>query len=151
MQALPAAFSCHVVKARTERAAARLDGEIDDRRRATEGRCARAGLEGVLGEGAAERQLHMGVAVDAAGDDPLAGGVHDRVGRDVEVDADQGDLIAIDEDVRPGHGVGIDDGSALDEGAHPSSFRMRAPARSGADGGPGTARARVGSVDAACD
>ena len=38
---------------------------------------------------------------------------------DVEVDADQGDLIAVDEDVRPGHGIGIDDGSALDEGAHP--------------------------------
>ena len=36
-------------------------------------------LERVLGEGAAERQLHVGVDVDAAGDDVLAGRVDGAV------------------------------------------------------------------------
>ena len=50
-----------------------LDGEVDDRRRPTPGCGARARLEGVRGEGPAERQFHMRVRVDAAGDDVLAG------------------------------------------------------------------------------
>ena len=60
------------VEALAQRLALALDGEVDDRRRPAEGRGAGAGLERVLGEGAAERQLHVGVHVDRAGDDPLA-------------------------------------------------------------------------------
>ena len=63
-----------------------LHGEVDDRRGAAPGRRPGAGLEGVGGVGAAERQLHVGVGVDAAGDDVLAGGVDDLVdvGRQVD-------------------------------------------------------------------
>ena len=70
------------VQAVAQRAAARLDGEVDDRRRATERRGAGAGLERVLGEGAAERQLHVGMHVDAARDHVLAGGIDRLVSTD---------------------------------------------------------------------
>ena len=50
------------------------------RRRPAECGGARAGLEGVLGEGAAERQLHVGVDVDRARDHVLAGRVDRLVG-----------------------------------------------------------------------
>ena len=50
-----------------------LHGEVDDRGGAAPRRGARAGLERVGGERAAEGQLHVGVHVDAAGDDVLAG------------------------------------------------------------------------------
>ena len=56
-----------------------LHGEVDDRRRAAPGRGAGAGLERVDRGGAAERQLHVGVRVDAAGDHVLAGRVDDGV------------------------------------------------------------------------
>ena len=61
-----------------QRPAARLHGEVDDRGGAAEGGGARPGLEGVLGERAAEGQLHVGVHVDRAGDDPLARRVDGR-------------------------------------------------------------------------
>ena len=57
-----------------------LHGHVDDRRDAAPRRRARSGLERVGRERAAERQLHVGVHVDPAGDDVLAGGV-DRRGR----------------------------------------------------------------------
>ena len=69
------------VEALAQRLALALDREVDDRGRPAERRCARPGLERVLGEGAAERQLHMGVDVDAARDDVLAGRVDGLVGR----------------------------------------------------------------------
>src|SRR5690606_40771209 len=78
-----------------------------------------AGLEGVGGEGAPERQLHVGVDVDAAGDDVLAGGVDRLVGRPVVASGrGQGDdLLVLDEDIG-GHPVGGgDDGSVGDDGA----------------------------------
>jgi hypothetical protein len=54
--------------------------------------------------GAAERQLHVGVGVDAARDDVLAGGVDDPVGGDAERlglagREDRDDRLAVDQDV----------------------------------------------------
>ena len=69
MQALPSAFFHQVSSASRMRAAAGLDGEIDDGGGAAEGRGARAGLEIVGGGGAAERHVEMRVHVDAAGHD----------------------------------------------------------------------------------
>ncbi len=62
--------------------AVRLHGEVDDRRRAAPRGGDGAGLEGVGGRGAAERQLHVGVGVDAAGDDVLPRRVDHLVGLD---------------------------------------------------------------------
>ena len=58
-----------------QRRALRLDREVDDRGRPAEGGRARPRLEGVLGERPAERQLHVGMGVDAARDDVPAGRV----------------------------------------------------------------------------
>ena len=55
------------VQALAQRVAPRLDREIDDRRGPAEGRGPGPGLERVLGERPAERQLHVGVDVDGAG------------------------------------------------------------------------------------
>ena len=101
-----------------ERSAARLDGEVDDRGRAAERGGARPGLERVLREGAAERQLHVGVDVDRARDDPFAGGVDRRVGGGLEIGTDEGDALPVDEDIRPRRGIRIDDGSTGDERPH---------------------------------
>ena len=114
------------VEALAQRAAARLDREVDDRRRAAEGGGPGAGLEGVLGEGAAERQLHVGVGVDPAGDDPLAGRVDGAVGGDVEPLADRRDPLSVDQDVGPGDRVRIDDRAALDQRTHRFLLRIRA-------------------------
>ena len=59
-----------------------LHREVDDRRGAAEGGRDRAGLEGVRGVRAAEGQLHVGVDVDAAGDDvlPVASSTRSHVG-----------------------------------------------------------------------
>ena len=60
-----------------QRLAVILHGEVDDRRRSAVRRGDRAGVE-VIGRGrAAERQFHVRVRVDAAGDDQLALGVDD--------------------------------------------------------------------------
>jgi hypothetical protein len=64
----------------------------------------------------------MGVDVDGAGDQPLPGGVDRSVGAGVEVTADEGDPLSVDQDVRIGRCVGIHDGPALDQGAHRASF-----------------------------
>ena len=56
-----------------------LHGHVDDGRDAAPRRGARPGLERVAGERAAERQLHVRVHVDAAGDDVLAGRIDDGV------------------------------------------------------------------------
>ena len=101
-----------------QRAAARLHGEVDDGGGPAEGGGARPGLEGVLGEGAAERQLHVGVHVDRAGDDPLARCVDGAIGRRLQVGPDQRDRLAVDQHVGPSRGVGVDDRPALDQRAH---------------------------------
>ena len=81
MTALPSALACHA--SRPSRSAWPFDWTAKStmRGRAAEGRRPRARLEGVLGERAAERQLHVGVDVDAARDDVLAGRVDRLVGR----------------------------------------------------------------------
>ena len=61
-----------------------LHGEVDDGGDATPRRGDRAGLERVGRGRAAERQLHVGVHVDAAGDHVLAGGVDRAHGRDAD-------------------------------------------------------------------
>ncbi len=61
-------------------AAGVLHGEVDDRGDAAPRRGGRAGLERVGRLGAAERHLHVGVDVDAAGHDVLAGRVDRAVG-----------------------------------------------------------------------
>ena len=52
------------VEALTQALPFRLDRKVDDRRRAAERRSTGAGLKCVLGEGPAERQLHVRVHVD---------------------------------------------------------------------------------------
>ena len=106
------------VEALSQALALRLDREVDDRGRAAERRRAAAGLERVLGEGAPERQLHVGVHVDRAGNDPLARCVEGTVGFDLECLADERDALAVDEDVRWRRGVGVDDRPTLDQRAH---------------------------------
>ena len=90
------------VEALAQGLALRLDREVDDRRRAAEGRRPGAGLERVLGERPAERQLHVGVDVDRARDDVLAGRIDRLVGRHPgarQVGSDGGDRLAVDQDV----------------------------------------------------
>ena len=85
--------------------AARLDGEVDDRRRPAERRGARARLERVLREGAAEGQLHVGVHVDGARDDvaPAASIVSSAVTpAPARLATDGRDRLAVDQDVRVG-------------------------------------------------
>ena len=109
-----------------------LHGEVDDRRRAAPGRRAGAGLEGVGGERAAERQLHVRVAVDAARDDVLAGGVDDACRRCRHVGAERG-VTGREQRRRsarrrrarpwPGRAGGRDDGAARDAGAVTAATR----------------------------
>ena len=56
-----------------------LHREVDDGGRSAPGRSPSPGLEGVSGEGATERQFHVGVDVDPAGDHQLPGGVDDLI------------------------------------------------------------------------
>ena len=85
-------------------AAGVLHGEVDDRRDAAPRRGAGAGLERVGRLGAAERHLHVGVHVDAARHDVLAGGVDRAVGGDAQRvglpgGEDGDDRLAVDEHV----------------------------------------------------
>ena len=81
-----------------------LHGEVDDRGDATPRRCRGPGLERVGRLGAAERQFHVGVDVDAARHDVLAGCVDRAVGGDAERRGlagreDRGDRLAVDQHV----------------------------------------------------
>ena len=88
-----------------------LNREVDDGRGAAPRSGPGARLEGVGGVRAAEGQLHVRVAVDAAGNDVLPGGVDDAVCCRLEAGPERGialrddcrDALAIDEH------VGIDD------------------------------------------
>ena len=72
MAQLPSALACQASRPSRSGVPDALDGEVDDGGGAAPGGGPGAGLEGVGGEGAAERQLHVGVGVDAARDDVLA-------------------------------------------------------------------------------
>ena len=118
-----------------QRLALPLDREVDDRGRPAERGRARAGLECVLGERPAERQLHVGMDVDPARDDVAAGRVDGLVGGHTgrgEVGPDLRDGLAIDEDVSAVRPVGGDDRAVGDERAHRSLLE----ALSGRSGGP---------------
>ncbi len=112
------------IEAVAEARAARLDGEVDDARRTTEGRGPRPGLECVLREGPAERQLHVGVDVDPARDDVLALRVDRLVGGHAlpQVQPDLADRLTVDQHVGGVRALGGDDGAVRDQGAHRSSF-----------------------------
>ena len=101
-----------------QRLAAILDGEIDDRGGAAEGRRDRAALEVVGRRRPAERHVQMRVDVDAAGQDVLVRRVDDRVGVDIERRADDGNLLVLDEHVAPVLIRGGDDRAVLDQRAH---------------------------------
>src|SRR3954447_2728945 len=98
-----------------------LYGEVDDRGRTAPGGGPGARLEGVGGEGAAERQLHVRVGVDAARDHVFAGGVYGPLGRPrlgcrSAARGEGGDPAVLDEDV----GVDLvrrgDDEASADDG-----------------------------------
>ena len=100
-----------------------LDGEVDDGRGAAPCRRTRPGLERVGGERPAEGQLHVRVAVDAARNHVLAGGVDDRSAVDGQVGAEAVEPGSTTAAIlspststsareRPG---GADDGAAADE------------------------------------
>ena len=80
-------------------------------------------------ERAAERQLHVGVAVDPAGDDVLPRRVDDRVGGRREVGAEHGrrrldegdDALAVDQHVGRVRTGRADDGAVRDERGHASA------------------------------
>ncbi len=113
------------VETLAQRGATRLDGEVHDRGRPAEGSGARPALERILGERAPERQLHVGMDVDAARDHVLAGRVDGLVGghRHRQVPSDEGDRLAVDQHVGGGRAVGADDGPVGDQRAHRSLLR----------------------------
>jgi hypothetical protein len=100
MAHLPSAFGVPVIDALGERLALVLHGEIDDRGRPAECGGAGAGEEIVAGLRTAERQLHVGVRIDAARDDELSGGVDNAVGFYVERLTDGRNGLAVDEKCR---------------------------------------------------
>jgi len=105
-----------LVARRGERAAHRLHRKVDDRRRPAEGRGAGPGLKVIRRKRPAERQLHVGVDIDATGDDELAGRVDLLRAAGGEASSDLRDLLAVHEHVgfiRIGRGH---DGPAGDEG-----------------------------------
>ncbi|MDF2575899.1 MAG: hypothetical protein K0S05_2811 [Agromyces sp.] len=101
-----------------------LHGEVDDRGRAAVRRRPGARFEGVGCLGAAERQLHVGVRIDAAGDHVLTGGVDDAVDGCRDIRAEQcaprlqhgDDRLAVDEDIGGGATRRAHHGAAGDEG-----------------------------------
>ena len=108
-----------------QRGALGLDREVHDRGGAAPGRGPGAGLEGVHREGAAERHLHVGVHVDAAGQDVQPGGVDNLAGgrgpghRGLAARGrERADPLALDQHVRRGGTRRRHHGAALDERAH---------------------------------
>ena len=118
------------VEAIPERTTPGLDREVDDAGRAAERGRPRARLEGVLGEGAAEGQLHVGVHVDAAGDDVASGRVDGPVhalDHAVEARAQGCDGLAVDEHVGDLGAIRVDDGAVGDERLHGCLLHARCP------------------------
>ncbi len=123
------------VQSLAEAATAALDGEVDDGGGAAPGRRPGAGGEGVGGEGPVEREVQVGVDVDATGDDVPAAGVDDAVRRPAlragaAVRGEGGDPRPLDQDVGVQLlGGGDDESAADDRTAHaPISFEV-APGR----------------------
>ncbi len=118
-----ARFAFGFLEPRVERVAharaARLDGEIDDARRAAECGGAGAGFEIVGGSSAAEGHVKVRVNVDTAGHDVKAGGVdHVLAGARFEAGTHFRDAFAFDTHVSGFGLVGRDYRAVADEGAH---------------------------------
>lgn len=141
------------VQALAQGAADALHREVDDGGGASPGGGPGAGLEGVGGEGAAERQLHVGVDVDATRDHVLPGGVDDAVagpgrgGRGAG-GGEGGDTAVLDQDV----GVGLvgrgDDEATADHGTAAHAGRSAgsgSAGRGGVDEGEGGPRVPAGT------
>ncbi|KAG1647452.1 CTP pyrophosphohydrolase [Nymphon striatum] len=102
-----------------------LYGEVDDRCGATPGGGPGPGLEGVASVGSPKREFHVGVAIHAAGDDVLAGGIDDAFGATFGGVSGGGtgrhkrnDGLAIDKNVGGVSPGGGDDGAAFDHDGH---------------------------------
>ena len=88
-----------------------LHREVDDGGGASPGCRSSASFEGIRGERAAEGQLHVGVHIHATGDDVLAAGVEDLIGRGFEVGAQRrisgsengNDGLTVDENIGLNH------------------------------------------------
>ena len=109
-----------LVERADQRAVGARQHEINQHGGAAGGRRKGARLEGLGRGGAHERHLQMGVRVDAAGDDIGIRGVNGFVA--LQVLADPGDLLALDQDVGLPGAIGGDDGAALDDFGHGSSL-----------------------------
>src|SRR5688572_2072917 len=107
-----------VVERLGERSARRLHAEVDERRRPPERGGDGARREVVARRRATEEHLDVSVWVDRAGEHVLPGGVDHLVGGDVERLADQGDRLALGEDVADVVVRGRDDATALDQYGH---------------------------------
>ena len=115
---LPLALAVPGVERLGERAAGRLDAEVDVARRPTERR-RRLPRGDVVDRGrAAERHVEMRVRVDAARQDVLARRVDDAIRVDVERLAEHRDALAVDVDVADVVVGGRDDPPALDQCRH---------------------------------
>ena len=109
-----------------------LYGEVDDGGGAAPGRSPGAGLEGVRCERPTEGQLHVGVNIDAAGDDVLPLRVEDLLSTRGEIGAeggvsgchDRGNRLAVDEDIGLVATGRRDDGAVLDQDRHGSSSSL---------------------------
>ena len=120
--ALALCFAMPVGERSVHVAARVLHRHVDDRGDTAPRGSAGAGLERVAGQGAAKGHLHVGVHVDAAGDDVLAGRVDDPVAAflgEVARRTERGDGLVGDQHVLGDHAGGRDDPAVLDEcGGH---------------------------------
>ena len=101
--------------------ALRLDAEVDVARGAAERRRLMARADVVDRRGAAERHVEVGVRVDEPGQDELPARVDRRVCADVQVLAEEGDPLAVDEDVADVVVGRRHDTAALDQHGHRGS------------------------------
>ena len=112
---LPLGFRFPIVK-RCHHAGRSGNDEVDDQRGAAGERGEGAALPGLGRRRAHERHFEMGMRVDAARDDVGAFRVERFAA--LQILADRGDLLALDQDIGLVGPVGGDDGAALDHCRH---------------------------------
>ena len=110
-----------LIEALAKRLAVALDREVDDRRSPAPGRGRRPRGEVVRGEGAPEGQFHVGMDVHRAGHHVAAFGLDHLVRVGLQVVADGGDPLPVDEHVGPGQIARRHHRPVLDDGLHGSS------------------------------
>jgi hypothetical protein len=101
-----------------------LNGKVHDRGGPAVGGCYGTRLEIVGGRRASERHVEMRMHVDATREYVLSGGIDGAIGRHRERGADDGNRVALDEDVAAILIGGGDDGAAGDEQRHGSCSTM---------------------------